>query len=44
VQPQLAPQAAVLHLIAGYWLARAVFVAARLKLADVVGEKATVPA
>jgi hypothetical protein len=41
VQQEHPPQAAILHLIAGYWLARAVYLAARLKLADAVGERAT---
>jgi len=32
------PQAQILHIIAGYWLSRAVYLAARLKLADAVGD------
>jgi hypothetical protein len=34
---QVPPQAAILHIIAGYWLSRAVCLAARLKLADAIG-------
>jgi hypothetical protein len=41
MQPQLTPQAAILHVIAGHWLARAVYLAARLKLVDAVGDKTT---
>jgi hypothetical protein len=41
MQPELPPQAAVLDVIAGYWLSRAVYLAARLKLADAVGDGAT---
>lgn len=32
------PQARVMHIIAGYWLSRALYLAARLKLADCIGE------
>jgi len=35
------PQAQILHIIAGYWLSRAVYLAARLKLADSVGDGPT---
>jgi hypothetical protein len=34
---QVPPQAAIMHIIADYWLSRAVYLAARLKLADVIG-------
>ena len=39
MEHQAPPQSAIMHLIAGYWLSRAVYLAARLKLADAVGEK-----
>ena len=32
------PQARVMHIIAGYWLSRALYLASRLKLADCIGE------
>ncbi len=32
------PQATILNIIAGFWLSRALFLAAKLKLADVVGD------
>jgi ubiquinone/menaquinone biosynthesis C-methylase UbiE len=35
------PQAEIFHLIGGYWLSRAVYLAARLKLADAVGDRPT---
>jgi len=44
MQQQLPPQAAIMHVVAGYWLSRAVYLAARLKLADAVGERATLAA
>jgi SAM-dependent methyltransferase len=34
---QVPPQAVILHIIADYWRSRAVYLAARLKLADAVG-------
>jgi hypothetical protein len=34
MEHQAPPQSAVMHIIAGYWLSRAVYLAARLKLAD----------
>jgi len=34
---QAPPQAAIMHIIADYWRSRAVYLAARLKLADAVG-------
>ena len=34
---QAPPQTAIMHIIADYWRSRAVYLAARLKLADVVG-------
>jgi hypothetical protein len=36
---QVPPQAAIMHIIADYWLSRAVYLAARLKLADVIGNR-----
>jgi len=39
MEHQAPPQSAVMHIIAGYWLSRAVYLGARLKLADAVGEK-----
>ena len=44
MQQQLPPQAAIMHVVAGYWLSRAVYLAARLKLADAVDERATLAA
>ena len=39
------PQAEIFHIIGGYWLSRAVYLAAKLKLADAVGDgRATLPA
>jgi hypothetical protein len=38
MQHQAPPQSAVMQILAGYWLARAVYLAARLKLADAVGD------
>ena len=35
---QSPPQAAILQIIGDYWRSRAVYLAARLKLADVVGD------
>jgi hypothetical protein len=35
-QPHEPPQAHLMGIIAGYWLSQAVFVAARLKIADVI--------
>ena len=35
---QVPPQAAILHIIANYWLSRTVYLAARLKLADAIGD------
>lgn len=35
------PQAEIFHIIGGYWLSRAVYLAARLKLADAVGDQPT---
>jgi SAM-dependent methyltransferase len=37
MQNQVPPQSAVMHIIAGYWLSRTVYLAAKLKLADAVG-------
>lgn len=37
MQHQAPPQSAVMHIIAGYWLSRTVYLAAKLKLADAVG-------
>jgi len=34
----LPPQAEIFHIIGGYWLSRAVYLAARLKIADAVGD------
>jgi ubiquinone/menaquinone biosynthesis C-methylase UbiE len=33
------PQAEIFHVVGGYWLSRAVYLAARLKLADAVGDR-----
>jgi hypothetical protein len=44
MQHQVPPQAAILHVIAGYWLSRAVYLAARFSLADKVGDRATLAA
>src|SRR5262249_19224365 len=45
MQQQVPPHSAVMHIIAGYWLSRAVYLAARLKLADAVGDAgASLPA
>jgi SAM-dependent methyltransferase len=44
MQQQLPPQAAIMHVVAGYWLSRAVYLAARLKLADALGARATLAA
>ena len=38
MEHQAPPQSAVMHIIAGYWLSRAVYLAARLKLADAVDQ------
>jgi hypothetical protein len=38
---QTPPQAEIFHIIGGYWLSRAVYLAARLKLADAVGDRPT---
>jgi O-methyltransferase domain len=35
--PQAPPQASIIHIVADYWRSRAVYLAARLKLADAVG-------
>jgi hypothetical protein len=35
------PQAEIFHIIGGYWLSRAIYLAARLKLADAVGDQPT---
>jgi O-methyltransferase domain/Dimerisation domain len=44
MQHQVPPQSAVMHIIAGYWLSRTVYLAAKLKLADAVGDNgATLP-
>ena len=44
MQQQIPPQSAVMHIIAGYWLSRTVYLAAKLKLADAVGANgATLP-
>ena len=44
MQQQTPPQSAVMHIIAGYWVSRTVYLAAKLKLADVVGDNgATLP-
>jgi hypothetical protein len=38
------PQAEIFHIIGGYWLSRAVYLAAKLKIADAVGDgKADIP-
>jgi hypothetical protein len=37
MQHQVPPQSAVMHIIAGFWLSRTVYLAAKLKLADSVG-------
>jgi hypothetical protein len=39
MQHSLPPQAEIFHIIGGYWLSRAVYLAARLKLADAVGDQ-----
>jgi SAM-dependent methyltransferase len=39
MQHQAPPQAEIFHIIGGYWLSRAIFLAARLKLADAVGDR-----
>jgi O-methyltransferase domain len=39
VQHQAPPQAEIFHIIGGYWLSRAIYLAARLKLADAVGDR-----
>lgn len=39
MQTQIPPQSAVMHIIAGYWLSRTVYLAAKLKLADAVGDE-----
>ena len=36
---EMPPQAALLQVIEGYWLSRVVWLAARLKLADIVGDR-----
>ena len=41
MQHQAPPQAEIFHIIGGYWLSRAVYLAARLKLADAVGDRPT---
>jgi hypothetical protein len=38
MEHQVSPQTAIMHIIAGYWLSRSVYLAARLKLADAIGE------
>jgi hypothetical protein len=38
---QTPAQAEIFHIIGGYWLSRAVYLAARLKLADAVGDRPT---
>jgi hypothetical protein len=38
MQHNVPPQTAVMHIIAGYWLSRSVYLAARLKLADAIGD------
>jgi DNA-binding IclR family transcriptional regulator len=38
MQHQAPPQAQILQIVAGYWLSRAVYLAARLKLADAVAD------
>lgn len=38
MQHQPPPQTAVMHIIAGYWLSRSVYLAARLKLADAIDD------
>lgn len=44
MQHQVPPQAAILQVIAGYWLSCADYAAARLKLADKVNGKTSLPA
>jgi SAM-dependent methyltransferase len=41
MQHSVPPQAEILHIIGGYWLSRALYLAARLKLADAVGDQPT---
>jgi SAM-dependent methyltransferase len=41
MQHEALPQAEIFHIIGGYWLSRAVYLAARLKLADAVGDRPT---
>ncbi len=41
MEHQAPPQAEIFHIIGGYWLSRAVYLAARLKLADAVGDRPT---
>jgi len=41
MQHEAPPQAEIFHIIGGYWLSRAVYLAARLKLADAVGDRPT---
>jgi O-methyltransferase/IclR-like helix-turn-helix domain-containing protein len=38
MEHQVPPQTAIMHIIAGYWLSRSVYLAARLKLADAIGD------
>lgn len=38
MEHQIPPQTAIMHIIAGYWLSRTVYLAARLKLADAIGD------
>jgi len=41
MQHTIPPQVEIFNIIGGYWLSRAVYLAARLKLADVVGDRPT---
>jgi len=38
MEHQVPPQTAIMHIIAGFWLSRSVYLAARLKLADAIGD------
>lgn len=38
MEHQVPAQTAIMHIIAGYWLSRSVYLAARLKLADAIGD------
>jgi hypothetical protein len=38
MEHRVPPQTAIMHIIAGFWLSRSVYLAARLKLADAIGD------